>query len=237
MSKVGLVSISLATSHLSSISRPGVADMNAPACPTPGCFLCSQQPPPANTIATSSSPPPLPPHQSAVPHLPPLHLSHYGAESAEITELKSRLHWISCGEIGKFYDQNGTGEWDYFCYGQRSARAEGKPANALASHACGREIWGGCGSGEVRAGGGESAGAVYEGRVGEDAGVVGGGGGVSGTGEEEGDEEDRVECGAYWACAECGCFDVRVVGCGYGAFEGVKTGGEHVGLERLMCYG
>lgn len=52
-----------------------------------------------------------------------------------------------------------------------------------------------CGRGEVRAGGGESAGAVYEGRAGEDAGVVGAegsGGGVSGKGEEEGDEEDGV---------------------------------------------
>ena len=88
-----------------------------------------------------------------------------------------------------------------------AGRVKGRPRMRSREGDLGR-----CGGGEVSAGGCESAGAVYEGYAGEDAGMVGGegsGGGVSGAGEEE----DAVWYGGYCAGADCGCFDVRVMGC------------------------
>ena len=75
-------------------------------------------------------------------HVEAFSLREFGNEFSEIKELKDRLGWKSGGEIGKFYDHLGTDQWYYYVYGQASAKAEGKPANELASKACSRKIWG-----------------------------------------------------------------------------------------------
>lgn len=75
-------------------------------------------------------------------HVDPFSLEAFGNEFSEIKELKDRLGWKSAEEIGKFYDHLGTDQWYYYVYGQASAKAEGKPANELASKACSRKVWG-----------------------------------------------------------------------------------------------
>ncbi|KAL8637060.1 MAG: hypothetical protein Q9226_009166, partial [Calogaya cf. arnoldii] len=62
----------------------------------------------------------------------PLHLEHFGDESAEMEELRTRLRWSSVMEAGKFYDHTGEDKWYYYVYGH----SDGGPKNEAVSRAC-----------------------------------------------------------------------------------------------------
>ena len=83
--------------------------------------------------------------QSILPHFESIKLQRYGNETSEKEELISN-HDMSddLGEIGKFYDHEGTSLWYYYVYGKstRLKQVTGQNLNFIASRLLNRSIYG-----------------------------------------------------------------------------------------------